>query len=257
VIPLHEQALIRDRFATTLVSPVRIDFFTQKQTGIHIPGREECRACDDARVLFEELNSVAGGRISLTVYDLYGDRAAAERDHVDKIPAAAIRGLGKRVRHYGLPAGASFPGLVTGIGLLAAGESGLQKATVRRLQHLPAPVHVEVLVGKADQYSSLAAGLAFELAVASEQLRVDIVELDEFPRIAQSYAVRAVPVFVLNERMFCVGLRDETDLTAHIEEAAAGRIIQPPPGPSAPYSIPGPESGQAAARRLPSGIILP
>jgi alkyl hydroperoxide reductase subunit AhpF len=258
VIPLREQAILRDRFAAEIVSPVRIDFFTQKQTGIHIPGREECRSCDDARVLMEEIAAISGGRITLTVYDLYADRSAARRDQVDKVPCAALRGANRRrIRHYGLPIGSSFPGLIAGLGLLASGQSPLKKALLRRLGALPNEVHMEVLVGKNDQLSAAACLLAYQFAVASEKLRVDVVEMDEFPRLAQQYNVRAVPVTVLNGRLFCVGFQTEEALVDQIEAVASGRVIQPPPGPSTPYAVPSAEVSQQPGRRLPSGLILP
>lgn len=258
MIPLRVQEVLRERFAAELAGPVRIDFFTVKQTGIIVPGREECRTCPDAQVLMEELAAVAGGRISLTVYDFYTDRAAVERNRVDKVPCAALRGLHRRrIRHYGLPMGTTFAALIDGLVFLSTGQSGLAKETVRQLQRLSQEVHLEILIGKTDEYSARMARLGYQFAVESERLRVDIVELEEFPRLIQRYHVPALPLTVLDSRLFCVGLLDEHQLVARIEDVISGRIIQPPPGPSVPVPQVTAGAAPSSGQQLPSGLILP
>lgn len=261
MIPLREQELLRDRFATELTAPLRIDFFTQKQTGIHIPGREECLTCNDAQALMEELAAISGGRISLTVYDLYADHAAAVRNRVDKVPCAAIRGYkNRRIRHYGLPITRSLIGLaelIDGLMHMASGGTHLSRETSRQLHRLDKEVHVEVLVGKQDPYSPGMVHLGYQFAAESERLRVDIVELEEFPRLAQRYQIQALPTVVLNERLFCVGLLEEERFVEQIRNAAAGRLLQPPPGPAVALAPARPEPGQPSGQQLPSGLILP
>jgi len=42
VIPLKDQELIRQKFAQELTGPVKIDFFTERETELVIPGRKTC-----------------------------------------------------------------------------------------------------------------------------------------------------------------------------------------------------------------------
>ena len=45
MIPLKDQEYLRAKFAQTLVHPVKIEFFTQREMAIYVPGREPCPSC--------------------------------------------------------------------------------------------------------------------------------------------------------------------------------------------------------------------
>jgi len=98
--------------------------------------------------------------------------------------------------------------------------------------------------------------LAYKLALESARVNVDVVEISEFPRLAQRYGVHAVPTVVLDERAALVGAMDETALVSHITQAAQGKALRPaagPPGPSTPLE----QARQEGATHTGSGLILP
>ncbi len=43
--------------------------------------------------------------------------------------------------------------------------------------------------------------MAHKMALANPHIRADVVEISEFPQLAQRYQVRAVPKVVINERI--------------------------------------------------------
>lgn len=47
----------------------------------------------------------------------------------------------------------------------------------------------------------MAASLAHKMALVNPHIRADVVEINEFPHLAQRYGVRAVPKVVINERI--------------------------------------------------------
>ena len=63
--------------------------------------------------------------------------------------------------------------------------------------------------------------LGFNLAVASEMVKADMVEATEFPHLAQKYGVMGVPRSVINEKFHLEGAAPEPMLLDKIEEALA------------------------------------
>jgi predicted DsbA family dithiol-disulfide isomerase len=62
---------------------------------------------------------------------------------------------------------------------------------------------------------------AHRLALASKQIRADMVEISEFPHLAVRYSVRGVPLTVINEGHPLVGARSEVEVMAAVLQALA------------------------------------
>ncbi len=146
MIPLRDQEFIREKFSRELVGTVKMDHFTQRQSALYIPGREECPACDDTRLIMEELSALSD-KITLNVHEFAQEREAASRMHVDKIPATVIRGDSNRpISFFGIPSGSEFPGFIEDIVDVSRGKVELAKETVQRLRKLKDDVWIQVLV---------------------------------------------------------------------------------------------------------------
>ena len=61
--------------------------------------------------------------------------------------------------------------------------------------------------------------LAHKLAIASDNIRADMVEAMEFPHLAIKYNVRGVPRIVINETIQIEGAAPEPMLMARLLEA--------------------------------------
>jgi predicted DsbA family dithiol-disulfide isomerase len=62
--------------------------------------------------------------------------------------------------------------------------------------------------------------LAQQLAVESDLVTADLVEVTEFPHLAQRYAVRAVPRTVVNETASIEGALPESEFVRAVVAAA-------------------------------------
>ena len=62
--------------------------------------------------------------------------------------------------------------------------------------------------------------LAQQLAVESDLITADLVEVTEFPHLAQRYAVRAVPRTVVNETGSIEGALPESEFVKAVVAAA-------------------------------------
>ncbi len=58
--------------------------------------------------------------------------------------------------------------------------------------------------------------MAHEMAVESEHVTADVVEIQEFPDLAKRYNVTGVPKIVLNDQMELLGSQPESTLLAAV-----------------------------------------
>ncbi len=60
------------------------------------------------------------------------------------------------------------------------------------------------------------------MAVESEMVTADVIEVSEFPHLAERYQVYGVPKTVINESMQFEGARPEPAVIGAVEAAASG-----------------------------------
>lgn len=72
------------------------------------------------------------------------------------------------------------------------------------------------------------ARLAHALALENQHITADVVEVQEFPSLAQRYTVRSVPLTVVNEHIRLTGLVREPELVEQVVGVGAGRPADPP-----------------------------
>jgi len=251
VIPLRDQEYLRARFAREMVGAVRIDHFTQRNLPIYIPGREECPFCEEIQQTLKELAALSD-KIKLNVHEFSESTAEAARLKVDKVPGTVIRGpLNRPIRFYGFPAGQEFPAFVEDIIDASRGKVELAPETVRQLRKLRREIAVQVFVTPTCSHCPGVARLAHRMALESPHISADVVEISEFPRLAERYRVQAVPVIVIEERVVLVGAMDEAALLAQFVQFAQGKTLQPAAaGASSPLE-------QRPPERREGGLILP
>jgi len=192
--------------------PVRILVFSQEI---------ECEFCKEARELAQEVASLMPDKVSVEVYDFVKDEARAKEYGVDKVPAIVV--LGRKdygIRFYGIPYGYEFNTFMETIINVSKGTTNLSEDTKAKLKALDKPVHIQVFVTLTCPYCPIAAGLAHKFAIESDMIKSDVVEVAEFPPLAQKYSVMGVPKIVINERTELVGAVPETQFVAHVLQAA-------------------------------------
>jgi glutaredoxin-like protein len=195
-----------------LTGPVKMVMFTQDF---------ECEYCAETQQLVEEIAALSD-QITAEVYNFVNDAEKAEELGVDKIPAIAVIGEADYgVRFYGIPAGYEFVSLLHAIKLVAAGKPGLGDETLEALSGVGEPVHVQVFVTPTCPYCQHAVMLAHQLAVASPNVRADMVEAQEFPQLAVKYQVMGVPRTVINEETHIEGAAPEPMVMEKLQEALA------------------------------------
>lgn len=141
----EDRKFLVDFFAKELVDPVKITYFTQHQSPLTVPGNV-CMYCKETGELLDEVSTLSD-KITVETFDFLKDEALAKQLGVEKIPAVIITGKNKgKIRFYGIPSGYEFASLIEVIKDASTGKTDLSDATVKELQKVKSPVHIQVFV---------------------------------------------------------------------------------------------------------------
>ncbi len=143
LISKEDQDVLRDRFSKSLIDPVNLVLFTQRESPLTVPA-QECMYCQQTRELLEDIAGLSE-KIDLTVFDLVADADKAAEYGVDKTPAIVFDSA-RNVRYFGIPAGYEFSSLIEDIIDVSAGRSDLAASTKDALQKLDRDLRVQVFV---------------------------------------------------------------------------------------------------------------
>ncbi len=210
LLPEDKKEQLRNDFKEKLIDPVKIIMFTQEM---------ECRFCSETRQLAQDMATLSD-KISVDVFDFVADVAKAQQYGIDKIPAIAVIGkVDHGVRIYGIPYGYELNTLIEAIINVSRGTTDLSDKTKEIIKDIKTPVHIQVFVTLTCPHCPVAAAIAHKLAVESDMIRADVIDAQEFPALAQKYAVMGVPKVVINEKVEFVGAFSE-DMFA--EQAVLG-----------------------------------
>jgi len=188
VLQESDKETIRKKFVG-LADDVKLIVFSQEI---------ECQFCRETRELMLELGTLSK-KIKVKVYDfvLNGDEAMNYK--IKNIPAIAI--VGKTdygVRYYGVPAGYELASLIDTVVDVSRGKTSLSDALKTKLSEIKKPVHLQVFVSPTCPYCPKAARIAHQFAIENENISSDVIEMIEFPYLAQRYRVMSVPHIVIN-----------------------------------------------------------
>ncbi len=193
-----------------MVKPVTLKLFTQPF---------ECGYCKDTHELLDELSSL-NKLLSTEIYQFDKDLESTKLFSIDKIPAIAV--VGEKdygIRFYGIPAGYEFSSLLNSILMVSTDVVKLMPETKKWLDNLTKLVHLQVFVTPTCPYCPPAVMLAHKLAYYSDYVRADMVEISEFPHLANKYSVQGVPKTTINQNWYVEGSVPENVLIEKIKEA--------------------------------------
>ena len=205
-----QRSSLKSELSQKLVNPVTLTVFTQEF---------ECNYCKETRELTAELASL-NDKIRIEIFDLLKDKDKASAYEVDKVPAIVVEGEKRsRSKFYGVPAGYEFSSLLKDIVQISRGETELSHETHEVLSRLTAPVHIQVFVTPTCPYCPGMVSLAHQFAMENDNIKADMIEVNEFPQLAIKYNVMGVPKTVINESIEIVGMQPEEEFVRQIQRA--------------------------------------
>jgi glutaredoxin-like protein len=218
LISEQDKTQLRRTFRKDLKRQVQLRLFTQRQSLLTIPGRE-CPYCPQTEQLMEELAGLTP-KVELETVDFYGQPDVAKEQGVTRIPAIVLSADGSaRVKFYGAPMGYEMATIVEDIKTISRGVSPLSMDTRKKLRQLNQDVHIQVFVTPICTFCPGMARLAHAVALESPRVTSDVIEIQEFPALGQTYGVRSVPLTVINEHIRFTGAVTETQFMEKVMEA--------------------------------------
>jgi glutaredoxin-like protein len=221
-----DREAVRLRFDTELKRDVQVTLYTQSNSGLVIPGRV-CRYCGPTQELLEEVSALSQ-RVLLEVVDFYKNGDEASSRGIARIPALTIGRDGRdNVRFYGMPSGFAFAVLLDSIIAASDKRSTLPLETRRQLKGLKEDVHVQVFVTANSPGWQTLARAAYTMAIESDKVIADVLEIRQLPELVQLYNVMGVPKTVINDKVQFTGPASEDELLRLILEAAGPGETEP------------------------------
>jgi glutaredoxin-like protein len=257
MIPLKDQEAIRVKFARELMAPVKIDYFTQKELGIIVPGHEPCATCKPTGDMLRELAALSD-LISLRVHMLADEREEAAKYGVERVPGIVLRGRdGGALKLYGMPGGMEFPSFLDTIGDVSRMEILLSEESVKALRKVKEDVRVKVFIAPTCPYCPGMARAAFQMTLINPHVKAEVIQIDDFPDIGKRYEVQAVPFTLIAERIAIQGAAHERAMVEQVVKAVQSPAAQPS-GVGGPSSAWAPkEPPMEGERRGGSGLVVP
>ena len=228
IISEQDKAQLKRTFRKDLKANVNLRLFTQEPSPLTIPGRE-CPTCQHTQQLMEELTGLSP-KLRLKTIDFYHQAEVVKEFGVTRIPAIVLDSEGSnRITFYGIPAGYELAAMVEDIKTISRGVSPLSMETRKQLRRLNQPVHIQVFVTPSDTDCPGVARLAHAIALECPHVTADVVEIQEFPSLAQNYAVRSVPLTVINEYTKISGVVSEPEMLQRVLAAGVAPVLIPAP----------------------------
>lgn len=187
----YDEDLVRElrEALSAMVKPVRVLFFQDPES--------ECEHCDDIRDI---LGLLAKASEKVSVAELAKDSEEARRLEIPLFPAIVVHGVEEyNIRFFGTPAGYEFGALVEDIVDASRGAPrnlSPKLADVLR-KFINRKTRIKVFVTPTCPYCPLAVRAAHRFAMVNRYIYGDMIEALEFPELADSYGVYAVPKVII------------------------------------------------------------
>jgi glutaredoxin-like protein len=263
MIPLKDQEFIREKFTQELLGQVKIDLFTERDTGLSVPGKQPCVTCKPTREMLQEIAGLSDW-ISLRIHHVEDRPEEAETFGVDKVPAIVLRGRKleeedpRFYTFYGIPGGTEFPSFIETITDISRGEVLLGDESVEALAAIKTGVNIKVFVTPTCPYCPAMVRVAHQMTMVNPLIHSEGIEVNEFPDLGQRYGVQAVPLTVVNDKFAVPGMIPEEQFVEVVVKAAEdsldGAVQQG--GPTNEVETPAPPRVERGKER-PSGLYIP
>jgi len=198
---------------------VRLLFFTQQLAGT-------CQFCFETEQLLKQVVELSD-KLAMETKNFITDNADVAAYEIEQIPATVVRGEKDfGIRFYGIPSGYEFASFLETLMLVSKNESGLSPETKEKVKSIDKPMKIKVFVTPTCPYCPRAAITSVQLAMENQHITTDILEITEFPHLAQKHSVMGVPKVIINETHGFEGALPESLFVEHVINVAKGNPKQ-------------------------------
>jgi glutaredoxin-like protein len=238
-MPIIEEAdrqYLVTRFNETLKEPVTIRLFTEtpKRSLLFVPGQPQQQQANEVPKLVQDLLAefvTTSPKLKLEVLDVNnGGAEEAQRLGVDHLPTIFFGSdTGARVKFTGAPVGNEFGTVIEAVEALSNNEPHIAPDIIEAAKaNISEPVSLKVFVTPTCPHCPRMARAAHAFAMAHGQITAEVVEVEEFPDIAQHYGVMGVPKIVINDTTEFMGAVPDRMFLNAILETIGKTPVEPP-----------------------------
>lgn len=191
---------IKDIFNKGFKDPVKIVVFTE----------ENCKYCRETLQIAQEVSSI-NSNISVKNYSSEKDSTEVKRYGVGLFPATIIMSPEKDygIRFFGIPSGYEFETYLRDILMISNKKTMLRDSTREFVRGITEPLEIKVFVTPTCPYCPTMVFYAHQFAFENDLIIGEMIEVMEFPRLAEKYNVMGVPKLVVNDSHEIVGMVSE------------------------------------------------
>lgn len=183
-----DKRYLKDRFEKEMVNEVKIILYTR---GL------DCNFCADAEQILKEVAETSD-KIKLEVLNVVLDRDKV-KGHVGMVPMITVGN--ERIKFIGVPFGYEFAVLIEDIVEFSRSEYFLSPSSVEKIKKIDKPMNIKVFVTPTCPYCPRMVKYAHSAALINPNITAEMVEVNEFPEMANAYSVYGVPKTVINDKV--------------------------------------------------------
>ena len=165
-------------------------------------------------------------KISLREYDL--NHEAAQEWDAEQSPTILFDPENTHIRWLGAPVGEEGRTFIEALIMLGYRETKLSDESLKILNKLESPRHIKVFVSPTCPYCPQQAVNALKAAIARpDMIRLEIIDIQANPEIADQYAAQSVPQVFANEALISQGAQPEELFMLSLEKMEQQTIFIP------------------------------
>lgn len=174
-----------------LHTPVSILFFTSK----------DCENCATTETFLKSLSKLSDGRVRIDICPIEAQPPENCKYTVSYVPTLLMQTeRGSTIRFTGAPGGYETIALLHTIETLGTHNHGVSDESLQKLSTITRPLHIKVFVTPTCPYCPRTVTLVHQLAFLNPNISSEMIEVTEFPDLAERYEVYGVPHIVINEQ---------------------------------------------------------
>lgn len=132
-------------------------------------------------------------------------------------PGLTLSSRGQQnINYLIVPEGLEAPPFLEALLGLSQGVAGPTEELARQLKGLERPAELLVFVAPTCPHCPKAAQAANRIAVASPQVTTSVIDVQQFPALAERFKVKSVPLTILDENLFLTGVVQARELAEQI-----------------------------------------
>lgn len=173
----------------------------------HDSDSELCPYCKPTLEFLQELSELSRGKLELIIYERGINDDKFKEYNIKKAPVIIVDQYD--IRYLGAPVGQETWAFIETLVAASNKIPKLSKRAIESLKNVKDKIKIEVIVTPSCPWCPYAALMSNSAAIVSENISSDIVEAYEFPEIADTYGVTAVPTVAINGKVAFVGVPQE------------------------------------------------